>query len=142
MRSSVKKVASLIVLLAALGSVGMAQIPLQTKISFDVNVPYSVRMGKDLMLAPGHYVLFQNSENPDLFALYPGSLKNSPIAQIFTNQTPYWADKNRGTTKVELKIDERGNQPVLAGWTVPFDARRNIVSVVAKPDGAFITRVM
>jgi len=140
MRGSMKKMALVLALVAGLGSIGMAQVPRQTTLYFNVNVPYAVRMGSNLVLAPGKYILRQDSQDPELFGLYAGSLTQAPIAQILTNQTPYWSDRNRGRTEVQLRIDEHGPQPVLKGWTVPFADRFNIVSVVAKPD-AFITRV-
>jgi hypothetical protein len=141
MTAILRRIAALSALIACLSAIGMAQAPLRTKMVFNINVSQAVSLGGNLVLAPGQYVLYQDSQMPELFALYPGDLTHAPIAQIFTTRTPYWADRNRGQTQVELRIDERSTVPMLKGWTVPFADCFNVVSVKAKADSAFITRV-
>jgi hypothetical protein len=140
MAAILKKTAALTALFVCLSAVGLAQVPTRTKMVFDINVPYAVRLGTNLVLAPGRYVLYQDSQTPELFALYPGDMTHQPIAQIFTTRTPYWADKNRGQSKIELRIDESSSQPVLKGWTAPYADRWDVSTVKASADNRYITR--
>jgi hypothetical protein len=136
-----KRTALLSALIVCLSAVGLAQVPTRTKMVFNVNVPYAVKLGKNLVLAPGRYVLYEDSQTSELFALYPEDLTHAPIAQILTTRTPYWADRNRGQSQIELKIDERSSQPVLKGWTAPFADRWDVASVKATPNNGYITRM-
>ena len=118
------------------------QVPTRTLVHFTINVPFPVTMG-NCLLASGTYVLYQNSQVPEMFALYRDNLSHEPIAQILTTQTPYWAVRNDRETRVELKMTESssGARHVLKGFNVPFADRWDIVSVVAKNNSRYITQI-
>jgi len=131
-----------VVLVIASTAASFGQVPTRTLIHFTISVPVAVTIG-NYLLAPGTYVLYQDSQVPDRFALYRDNLTKAPIAQITTTQTPYWAVRNDRQTRIELRMAETpaGVRPVVKGFNVPFADRWNIVSVVAKRDSAYITRI-
>jgi len=142
MTSILKKLAAASAITVCLAAFGFSQSPLRLKTVFTVNVDRAVGLGHHLVLSPGTYVLYQDSQNPDLFALYAGDMTHAPIAQIFTNRTPYWADRHRGETRIELRMAENGSStPMLKGWTIPYEDRFNVVSVDATGNSSYITRV-
>ena len=137
------KAALVAVLLGAWISVTcLGQVPSRTMVHFTISVPTAVTIG-NYVLAPGTYVLYQDSQVRELFALYPGNLATEPIAQILTNRTAYWAVRNNRQTRVELKMAESraGVMPALKGFNVPWADRWDIVSVVAKHDSVTMTRI-
>ena len=134
--------------LAALAAVMMltsltfAQGQMQKRVNYTINVPYTLRMG-DYTLSPGHYVLYQVSYNePNLFALYPNDMRQSPVAMIRTTRVEYHGTNYPSKTKIYLDVDESGDigQPVIRGWTIPGEDGWEIISVVAKDD-RYLTRV-
>jgi len=135
-----KSVVAAILLMTTMIFSGFGQVPTRTKLHFTINVPYALRMG-DYTLAPGKYVLFQDSKNPSLFALYSQNLAREPIAMIYTTQSRYWTIPNDRQTKITLEIDEASGDahPILRGWNVPFADGWDIVSVVAK-ESRFVVR--
>jgi hypothetical protein len=125
-----------------IASLTFAQGPMQKRINYTINVPYSLRMG-DYMLSPGRYVLYQVSfYEPNLFVLYPGDMTHSPVAMIRTTRIEYHGTRYPSKTKILLDIDESGSaaQPVIRGWTIPGEDGWEIISVVAK-DHHYMTRV-
>ncbi|MEN3333180.1 MAG: hypothetical protein V7641_2545 [Blastocatellia bacterium] len=123
-------------------SMAFAQGPMQKRVNYTINVPYSLKMG-DYMLSPGRYVLYQVSfYDPNTFALYPNDMTHSPVAMIHTTRIEYNSSRPPSKTKMLLDIDESGNaaQPVIRGWTIPGEDGWEIVSVVAKND-RYLTRV-
>jgi hypothetical protein len=136
---------SLLVAALLVGSLSvwsMGQVPSRTIVHFTINVPVAVTIG-NYVLAPGAYVLYRDSQARDLFALYPRNLAAKPIAQILTTRTPYWAVRNDRETRVELKMAESkaGLMPALKGFNVPSADRWDIVSVVAKHDSGYMSRI-
>jgi hypothetical protein len=122
-------------------SLTLAQGPVQKRINYTINVPYSLRMG-DYMLSPGRYVLYQVSYyEPNIFALYPNDMRQSPVAMIRTTRIEYHGTDYPSKTKMLLDIDESGDvgQPVIRGWTIPGEDGWEIISVVAKND-RYLTR--
>jgi len=123
-----------VMMLAA--SFSFAQGPVQKRINYTINVPYSLKVG-DYMLSPGRYVLYQVSSNdPNMFVLYPNDLTQSPVAMIRTTRIEYHGTRYPSKTKLMLDFDESGNaaQPVIRGWTIPGEDGWEIISVVAKND--------
>ena len=119
-----------------LASLTFAQGPVQKRVNYTINVPYSLRMG-DYMLSPGRYVLYQiNFYDPNMFALYADNMTHSPVAMIRTARIEYHTGEYPSKTKMMLDIDESGNlaQPVIRGWTIPGEDGWEIISVVAKND--------
>jgi|SRR5262245_34484224 len=142
MMASLKGVLAAALLMTSISISSLGQVPSRTIVHFTINVPFSVTMG-NYLLAPGKYVLYQDSQARELFALYPENLAREPIAQILTTRTPYWAVRNDRETRVELKMGETkaGVHPVLKGFNVPTADRWDIVSVVAKHDTGYMTRI-
>jgi len=132
--------AALLVIASTVASFG--QVPTRTMVHFTISVPFTVTIG-NYLLAPGTYVLYQDGQVPDRFALYRDNLTREPIAQIFTTRTPYWAVRNDRETRVELKMAETpaGARPVVRGFNVPFADRWNILSVVARHNSGYMTRI-
>jgi hypothetical protein len=127
----------------AASSIGFAKSPLQKRINFNINVPYSLRMG-DYVLPPGDYVLNQVSESDlTVFALYRGTnLMHSPVAMIQTVRVDYLPGEFPQKTRIALSIDEGSEDahPVLRGWTIPGDDGWEIVGVVPRK-GSYIAKV-
>jgi hypothetical protein len=123
-------------------SLAFAQGPVQKRINYSINVPYSLRVG-DYMLSPGRYVLYQVSSNdPNMFVLYPNDMTQTPVAMIRTTRIEYHGTRYPSKTKMLLDIDESGSaaQPIIHGWTIPGEDGWEIISVVAKND-RYMTRV-
>jgi len=123
-------------------SLAFAQGAVQKRINYTINVPYSLKVG-DYMLSPGRYVLYQVSNyDPNMFALYPNDMTQSPVAMIRTTRIEYHGTRYPSKTKMLLDIDESGSaaQPVIRGWTIPGEDGWEIISVVAKNDH-YMTRV-
>ena len=140
MMRAVRKSVLLTALLIAMAIAASAQVPTRTQVYFDINVAYAVEMG-GYNLPPGHYVLQQDSQNPNLFRLYQHNLAREPVAVIFTTRGRYWADRH-GNTRILLDVDESSsdNHPVVRGFKVPFDDPWEVLSVKVK-DSALMTRV-
>ena len=138
--TAIRKSAMIVALLIATAAVAAAQVPTRTQIYFDINVPYEMEMG-GYSLPPGHYVLWQDSQNPNLFRLYQHDLAREPIAVIYTVRGRYWAAR-RGGTRIGLDVDESGrdNLPMVRSFKVPFDDPWEVVSVKVK-DHSLMTRV-
>jgi len=142
MMASLRRVFVAVLFGASMSFSSLGQVPSRTIVHFTISVPTAVTIG-NYVLAPGTYVLYQDSQARDLFAIYPGSLAVEPIAQILTTRTPYWAVRNDRQTRVELKMVESraGLMPAMKGFNVPYADRWNIVSVVAKHDSGYMTRI-
>ena len=140
--ASLKGALIAVLLGASLSVSSLGQVPTRAMVHFTISVPTEVTIG-NYVLAPGTYVLYQDSQIRELFALYPGNLATEPIAQILTTRTPYWAVRNNRQTRVELKMAESraGVMPALRGFNVPWADRWNIVSVVVKHDSTYMSRI-
>ena len=124
------------------GSLAFAQGPLQKRINYTINVPYSLKVG-EYTLSPGRYVLYQvSSYDPNQFALYAGDMRHSPIAMIRTTRIQYQSTRYPSKTKMLLDIEDVGQsgQPIMRGWTIPGEDGWEIIAVVAKND-RYLTRV-
>src|ERR1043165_8301215 len=122
MMTLVKRSATIAALLIAVAATTLAQVvPTRTQIYFDINVPYAMEMG-GYNLPPGHYVLWQDSQNPNLFRLYQHDLAREPLAVIYTVRGRYWTARHGGT-RIALGVDESSsdNLPVVRAFKVPFD---------------------
>jgi hypothetical protein len=130
-----KSLVPAVLVVVAAFSVALGQGPLQKRINFNINVPYSLKMG-GYELPAGDYVLRQVSDNDlETFALYPGRhLMHSPIAMIRTIRINYVAGSFPGRTRLLLNIDEdsQDSHPVLRGWNIPGEDGWEVVSVVAR----------
>ena len=138
---AVRKGVMIAALVAAMAAAALAQVPTQKKIRFEINVPYALIMG-GYSLSPGQYVLYQDSQNPNMFRLYQQDLAREPVAVIYTSRGRYWADRH-GNTRFHLDIDEsiRGDgRPVLRSFKIAADDPWEIISVKVK-DSALMTRV-
>lgn len=137
---AIRKSVAIAALLVAMSAAAFAQSPTNTRIYFDINVPYAMEMG-GYNLPPGHYVLRQDSQNSNLFRLYQQDLAREPVAVIYTTRGRYWADRH-GNTSFTLDVDETGGDlhPVLRGFKVPFDDPWQVLSVKVK-DTSLMTRV-
>ena len=123
-------------------SLTFAQGPVQKRVNYTINVPYSLKMG-DYMLSPGRYVLYQVSfYDPNTFALYPNDMTHSPVAMIRTTRIEYNTTNYPSKTRILLETDESGDlaEPVIRGWTIPGEDGWQILSVVSKNDH-YLTRV-
>jgi hypothetical protein len=141
MMTIVRKSATIAALLIAVAATTLAQVvPTRTQIYFDINVPYAMEMG-GYNLPPGHYVLWQDSQNPNLFRLYQHDLAREPLAVIYTVRGRYWTAR-RGGTRIALDVDESSSEgrPVVRAFKVPFDDPWEVVSVKVKHN-SLMTRV-
>jgi len=137
---AVRKSAMIAALLIATAAATWAQVPTRTQIYFDINVPYAMEMG-GYNLPPGHYILWQDSQNPNLFRLYQHDLAREPLAVIYTVRGRYWTVHSKGT-RLALDVDESSSEglPVVRAFKVPFDDPWEVVSVKVKKD-SLMTRV-
>jgi hypothetical protein len=142
MTGFIRNMAAAAVLLVASAATSFGQVPTRTMVHFTIRVPVAVTIG-NYALAPGTYVLYQDSQVADMFALYRDNMSHPPIAQILTTQTPYWAVPQNRETRVELRMTESnyGVRPVIKGFNVPFADRWNVVSVIAKHNSRYIMRI-
>ena len=133
MMTAIRKSAMIVALLIATAAAAFAQVPTQTKIQFDINVPYEMEIGG--------YVMRKDSQNPNIFFLFQQDLAREPIAVIYTVRGRYWAARQSGT-RIALDIDESSsdNMPVLRAFKVPFDDPWEVVSVKVK-NSSLMTRV-
>ena len=137
-----KSALAAVAMLLMSASFALAQGPLQKRINYSINVPYSLRMG-DYTMAPGNYILYQVSfYDPSTFALYANDMRHSPVAMIRTTRIDYAAGRYPRHTKMLLDIDESTNDPVpiIRGFTIPGEDGWEIIAVVAK-DNHYMTRV-
>lgn len=136
----VKRITMIATLLVAMAGAALAQSPSQAQIYFDTNVPYALTAGGN-ELPPGHYVLFQDSQNFNLFYLYQHDLAREPVAAIYAMPGRYWAERTDDTS-VEMERDESGDTDhlLLRGFKVPYDDPWKVISVKVK-DSALTTRV-
>src|ERR1700754_1429188 len=104
---TIRRITMIATLLAAMAGAALAQSPSQAQIYFDTNVPYALTAGGH-ELPPGHYVLFQDSQNFNLFYLYQRDLAREPVAAIYALPDRYWADR-AGDALVEMERDESGD---------------------------------
>src|SRR2546423_15470954 len=113
-------------------SMAFAQGPMQKRVNYTINVPYSLKMG-DYMLSPGRYVLYQiNFQDPSIFALYANDMTHGPVAIINTTRIEYSSTRPPSKTKMLLDIDESGSgQPLIRGWRIPGEDGWEIISVLA-----------
>jgi len=113
------------------------QGPLQKRLDFSINVPYTLRMG-DYLLPAGHYVLHQVLQNDlNLFALHPGDMTHKPVALIRTTRIDYNATGYPGKTSLLIDTENNGaNYPKLEGWNIPGLDGFEIITVVEKKRGA------
>ena len=138
--TAIRKSAMIVALVIASAAAAAAQVPTRTQIYFDINVPYEMEMG-GYSLPPGHYVMWQDSQNPNLFRLYQHDLAREPIAVIYTVRGRYWTVHSKGT-RIALDVDESSsdNLPVVRAFKVPYDDPWEVVSVKVK-DHSLMTRV-
>ena len=137
---AIRKSAIIATLLIAMTAAALAQSPTRTKIHFEINVPYAMSMG-GYNLPPGHYVLYQDSQNANLFRLYQQDMTREPVAVIYTVRGRYWADRP-DSTRMKLEVDESSSdlRPVVRGFRVSSDDPWEVVSVKVK-DSALMTRI-
>ena len=130
----------IVALLIATAAAAVAQVPTQTKIQFDINVPYELEIG-GYSLPAGHYVMRKDSQNPNIFFLFQQDLAREPIAVIYTVRGRYWAARHGGT-RIGFEVDESSSDsmPVIRAFKVPYDDPWEIVSVKVK-DHSLMTRV-
>src|SRR5689334_4185877 len=140
MMRAIRNSAVIAALLLATAATALAQVPARTQIYFDINVPYAMEMG-GYNLPPSHYILWQDSQNANLFRLYQHDLARAPLAVIYTVRGRYWTEHSKGT-RLALDVDESSSEslPVVRGFKVPFDDPWEIVSVKVKKD-SMMTRV-
>lgn len=138
--TAIKKSAMIAALLIATAAAVAAQVPTRTQIHFDINVPYEMEMG-GYSLPAGHYILWQDSQNPNLFRLYQHDLAREPLAVIYTVRGRHWAAR-QGGTRIALDVDESNSDslPVVRAFKVPFDDPWEVVSVKVKHN-SLMTRV-
>lgn len=113
-----------------------AQGPMQKRLDFSINVPYTLRMG-DYLLPAGHYVLHQVLHNDlNLFALHPGDLTRKPVALIRTTRIDYYATGYPAKTSLLIDTENNGaNYPKLEGWNIPGMDGFEIITVVERKKG-------
>ncbi|HJQ25417.1 MAG TPA: hypothetical protein VKA60_15965 [Blastocatellia bacterium] len=131
-----KSALAALAVLTLIGSIVLAQGPMQKRVNYTINVEYKLRMG-DYMLSPGRYVLYQISMNdPNQFALYADNMTHSPVAMIRTMRIQYNTTNYPSKTKMLLETDESGDmaEPMIRGWTIPGEDGWQIISVVSKND--------
>lgn len=140
MMKAIRKSAVIAALLLATATTIWAQVPTRTQVYFDINVPYAMEMG-GYNLPPGHYILWQDSQNANLFRLYQHDLAREPLAVIYTVRGRYWTEHSKGT-RLELEVDESSSEslPVVRAFKVPFDDPWEVVSIKVKKD-SLMTRV-
>jgi hypothetical protein len=137
---TISRIMMIATLLAAMAGAALAQSPSQAQIYFDTNVPYALTAGGN-ELPPGHYVLFQDSQNFNLFYLYQHDLAREPVAAIYALPVRYWAEP-ADDALVQMERNESGdtNHLVLRGFKVPYDDPWKVISVKVK-DSALTTRM-
>src|SRR5512144_360028 len=103
--NTIRKVVMITAILVAIAATALAQVPTRTKLRFTMNVPYALMMG-GYSLPAGHYILWQDSQNPNLFRLYENDLARAPVATIYTVRGRYWTVPRNRQTGLTLDIDE------------------------------------
>jgi hypothetical protein len=138
--TAIRKSVMIAALLMAVTATALAQVPTRTKVHFDINVPYEMEMA-GYSLPAGHYVLLQDSQNPNMFRLYQHDQASEPVAVIYTVRGRYWTVR-QGGTRFGLDVDESGsdNLPVVRAFAVPYDDPWEVVSVKVK-NHSLMTRV-
>jgi len=138
--TAIRKSAMIAALLIAVTATALAQVPTRTKVHFDINVPYAMEMG-GYSLPPGHYILLQDSQNPNIFRLYQHDQAREPVAVVYTVRGRYYTVR-QGGTRFALEVDETGsdNLPVVRAFGVPYDDPWQVVSVKVK-DHSLMTRI-
>jgi len=139
---NLRNIAITIALFAFIGIPAFAQGPIYKQISFDINVPYQMRM-TDYIIPEGHYVLRQVSQNDiNLFWLYKDNFLHAPIAVVRTVRTPTWGSDVPQKTNLMIRMDESGSTatPVVRGFTIPGEDPFHIIAVVPK-DSRTLVRV-
>ena len=123
-----------ILLVGVVAVPSLAQGPLHKRVNFTVNVPFELKKGRTV-LPPGDYVLFQiNTDDPQLFALYPEDMTHSPVAMIRTTRIDYSGNRYPRKTHLLMDTDESWPQryPVLEGWNIPGDDGWEVISTVTR----------
>lgn len=129
-RPVVRRSVMIATLLIAVAGAARAQVPTRTQIQFDITVAFALTLGGSY-LAPGHYVLHQDNQNPNLFRLYWHDLAREPVAVIYAIRGRH-LERRLGGTRVEMDVEESGDasQPVLRGFKVPYDDPWEVISVL------------
>jgi hypothetical protein len=137
-RSTRVIIAALILSTVGLIGTGVAQGISHKELYFTVSVPYRLRMGNYLLPA-GYYTLKQVSANDlNLFFLYQGDKRHSPIAAVRTVRVDNTVRGYSDDTDMTWKIDEESGTrvvPVISGWEIPGEDGWEIISVVPRGDG-------
>ena len=123
-----------ILLIGVVAVPSLAQGPLHKRVNFTVNVPFELKKGRTV-LPPGDYVLYQiNTDDPQLFALYPEDMTHSPVAMIRTTRIDYSGNRYPRKTRLLMDTDESWPQryPVLEGWNIPGDDGWEVISTVTR----------
>jgi hypothetical protein len=131
-------IAALILSTVGLAGTGVAQGILHRELYFTVSVPYRLRMG-DYLLPAGYYTLKQVSANDlNLFFLYQGDKRHSPIAAVRTVRVSHAVSGYANDTEMRWNIDEESGTrvvPIIHGWEIPGEDGWEIISVVPRGDG-------
>jgi hypothetical protein len=130
-------VLALLMLLTATAIPIFAQEPVRERLNFTINVPYHLR-SSDTVLPAGKYVLSQVDESdPDLFALYQGDTRHTPLALITAIPTYNPAEKDPAKTQMLIDADEAGpnTTPTIEGWVIPGVDDWEIIGVVMSHKG-------
>jgi hypothetical protein len=131
---SLRKCALAILLISAVIVPALGQGPLRKRVNFTISAPYELKKS-DIVLPPGHYVLYQISDNaPHLFALYRDNTAHAPIAMITTVRIDYSPDRYPSRATMLMDIDETsssGNR-VLEGWNIPGEDGWQAISSVTR----------
>jgi hypothetical protein len=140
MMTAIRRSAIIAALLITAAATALAQVPTRTKIHFEINVPYEMEMA-GYSLRAGHYILLQDSQNPNMFRLYQHDQAREPVAVIYTVRGRYYT-VHQGGTRFGLDVDESSsdNLPVVRAFTVPYDDPWEVVSVKVK-NHSLMTRV-
>ena len=140
---TIRNIAITVALFAFLGIPALAQGPIIKLVSFDINVPYQMRM-TDYILPEGHYIFKQMSQNDiNLFALYKDNMMHSPIAMVRTVRDSVGNGQDLPErTALIMRIKESGDDamPIVRGFTIPGEDPFHIIAVVPK-DSRVLVRV-
>src|SRR5579871_2144920 len=138
---SIRNIAVAAVLASFLATTfAFAQGPIIKMVTFDINVPYQLRMA-NYELPEGHYILRQISQNDiNLFSLYKDDLLHRPVAVVRTIRVPATGLSDLPQkTEMLLRDNESGSAaPIMRGFTIPGEDAFQIISVVPNKNSMLV----
>lgn len=123
------------IMFTVLPMAGPSEAQSKKLVHFEINAPYRIRMAQYL-LPPDRYYLQQVSENDlNLFFLFKGSLRHTPIAAVRTTRIYHASNKYPNNTEIRWVMDEEsgdGSVPLVTGWEIPGEDGWEIIAITPR----------